>query len=87
MIITRGRVTITLIVVGLGALIISQFLIISRLRDENRAISERVAQLTQPRVDSDQVVKPSPTTIHFAPDGNFGPFEAEHTAFAGPVGP
>jgi hypothetical protein len=62
MAVAKRKVATSLVVVGVAALLISQFLSNTRLRDENRALSEQVAQLNQLRADSDQTAKPQPAS-------------------------
>jgi hypothetical protein len=57
MTITKGRIVAVLVAIGVAAVFFSQLLSNKRLRDENRALSERVAQVDQPGHDTDQPIK------------------------------
>ncbi len=67
----KGKIAIALAVVAMAALLTLQFLSNTKLRDENRALTERVAQLNQFRADSDSTAKPQPAAAPALADEQF----------------
>ena len=61
MTITRSKTAAAVIGAGLAAAVILEFVSNARLREENRLLSEQVAQLNQTRGDIEQSLKPQPS--------------------------